>query len=68
MKRILLLFTFLVLAISAVAQGKYSLKGTVSDTAGEPLQSVIVTVKENGSIWSETGESGTFSLKMAGGT
>ena len=68
MKRILLLFTFLVLAISAVAQGKYSLKGTVSDTAGEPLQSVTVTVKENGSIWSETGESGTFSLKMAGGT
>ena len=68
MKRILLLFTFLVLAISAVAQGKYSLKGTVSDIAGEPLQSVTVTVKENGSIWSETGESGTFSLKMAGGT
>lgn len=68
MKRILLLFTFLVLAISAVAQGKYSLKGTVSDTAGEPLQSVTVTVKENGSIWSETGESGTFSLKMSGGT
>ena len=68
MKRILLSITFLVLAISAVAQGKYSLKGTVSDTAGEPLQSVTVTVKENGSIWSETGESGNFSLKMAGGT
>ncbi len=68
MKRILLSITFLVLAISAVAQGKYLLQGTVSDTAGEPLQSVTVTVKENGSIWSETGESGAFSLKMAGGS
>ena len=67
MKRILLSILFSIIATLSVAQAKYTLQGSVTGISGEPLQSVTVTVKENNTLWGETGETGTFKLKMAAG-
>lgn len=68
MKRILLYIVFSAIATISVAQAKYVLRGTVTTLAGEPIQSVTVTVKENNTVWAESDVDGAYRLKLSKGT
>ena len=72
MKRILLLFLLMSISVTAsVAQtgrAKYSLNGIVQTEGGEALQTAIVTIKENNTLWKETDRNGAFEFKLAKGT
>lgn len=65
MKRAMQIIAVLVsilFTVSAMAQGNITLKGIVSDQAGEPIPGVSVLVKGNNSLYATTDEAGHFSL------
>jgi TonB-linked outer membrane protein, SusC/RagA family len=61
-------FTLLVLSLwTFMIQAQQMVTGTVTGTQGAPVAGVTVTVKENPSVSTQTGDQGTYSINAADG-